>query len=164
MYPRTPRVEAFVSLMLDGLDTQLANNGGCTYFMPAPAGLSDAELNAAAQALHDAGRICMWGLTHNGSKYSRAFVAFRICTPECYPHYREARAREGVWLTGFICTVVTALMCFLGEYVFPGWFWPAMGVAGLAWGLGCWMIRRDQVALRNLEIPSEPVFGWVSYG
>jgi hypothetical protein len=150
--------------MLTGLESQLAANGPCTYFAPAPRGLSDAELAEAAQMLHEAGKVCMWGLSHSGSKYSRAFLAYRICDPECYPHYREAKARDFVWLTGFVCTLLTALLCFFGQYVFPGYFWPAMGVAAVGWLGGFALIRREQLLLRELEVPNKPVFGWVSYG
>lgn len=164
MNPRTVRVEAFVSQMLNGLDSQIAAGGACTYFAPAPRNLSDAELAEAAQAIHDAGRVCMWGLTHSGSKHSIAFVAFRICARECYPHYREQQAKDFVWLTGFACTLLTALMCFFGDYVFAGYFWPAMGVALAGWLTGFALIRMRQLALRDLAMPAGPLEEWVSYG
>jgi hypothetical protein len=156
------RVCPFVRDMLAGLDTSVARGAGGMFTMKVPTAFSDADIEAAADGLHQNGRVCIYGLTHSGNRYAMPFVAMRVFVDkEAYFAYCRSEANTGVWVAIVLTLMVDALLWWLsasGPY-----FWTCLWLSFLPWlGVGL-LIGQKVEKLRALQAPQSPEKGWIPY-
>jgi hypothetical protein len=157
------RVQAFVSIMLASLDTKLASGELGVVTLKPPPHFSDRDLYDAAEGVHAAGRICLYGLTKPPGKFSLPYVVFRICDEAGYIAYRNQQSRNWFWFVSAMMVVLTGLLCW-GGIVFPNLSILSVGAVAVSWVAFFSSRRRESAWLANLTVPNTPVREFIPYG
>lgn len=153
------RVEPFVQAMLSGIRAR--SHGVFTKAVPRD--FTDKDVDFAARRLQEAGFVVLCGITKYPRKYSVPFLAMRVCTADGYVQYRVTEGTVQGWVA---CGIALILSVLLGAFVHEHttlWI-PALFLGITGWGTAAAYIISKQKALKNIELPSEPLHEWLPYG
>jgi hypothetical protein len=155
------RVCPFVREMHAGLDKRIAEGRGGMFTMKVPSSFTDDDIVAAADGLHQNGRICMYGLSHSGNRYAMAFPAIRVFNEEGYLAYMRTQAKTGIWVAVMLSVMFDAIMWMISTW--GDYFWPCIVLSFAPWALVALLCGAKAEQMRTIELPAEPVSDWIPY-